>query len=106
MARTRTSLSSVSATMAFDAGEALGFAVAARQDHVDPIVRQDESAGAGLGRNLGRDRPHARRQDRRHVAGALRLDELAFPQRLAAGDRRARDRAGELLDGVGAVGTA
>ena len=72
----------------FDAGGLLGFAVAARQDHVDTVVRQDEAAGAGLGRDFGRDRAHAGRQDRRHEAGAVGLDQLGFADRLAGGERR------------------
>ena len=89
-----------------DAGEALRLAVAPGEDDVDPVVRQDEPSGTGFRRDFGRDGPHAGRQNGRHVAGALRLDELAFAQRLAAGDRHPRDRAGELLDGVGTVGLA
>ena len=74
---------------------------APRQDHVDAVVRQDEAAGAGFRRNFGRDRAHAGRQDRRHEAcGAVGLDQLGFADRFARGERRAGDRAGELLDRV------
>ena len=45
--------------------------------HVDPVVGQDEAAGAGFRRDLGRDRPHAGGQDRRHEARAVGLDQLA-----------------------------
>ena len=64
------------------------------------IIGQDESADAGLCRDLGRDRAHARRQNGRHVARALGLDQLGLADRLAGGERRARDRACELVDGV------
>ncbi len=55
------------------------------------VVRQDEAAGAGLRRNLRRDRAHAGRQDRGHEAGALGVDQLGLADRLAA-RRRARAR--------------
>ena len=45
--------------------------VAARQDHVDMVVRQDEAAGAGFRRHVHRYRAHAVRQDRGHEAAAL-----------------------------------
>ena len=80
------------------AGGFFGVAIAARQDDVDAVVRQDEAAGAGFRRNLRRDRAHAGRQDRRHEARALGVDQLGFADRLAGDERRARDRAGQRFD--------
>src|SRR6267142_266335 len=71
------------------------------QDHVDAVVRQDESASAVFRRDLGRDSPHAGRQDRRHEAGAVGLDQLLFADRFTRDEGRARDRAGDFRDGVG-----
>ena len=67
------------------------------KNDVDPVVRQDEAAGAGLGRDFGRDGAHAGGQDRRHEARSVGLDQLRLPDRLARDERRARDRAGDLL---------
>src|SRR6266540_7196048 len=83
-----------------DAGGLLGLLVEARQDDVDMIVRQDEAAGPGLRRDFGRDRALALRQDRRHVARARRLDQLGLADRLAGGERLARDRSAELVHRV------
>ena len=55
---------------------------AARHDHVDVVVRKDEAAGRGVGRDLGGDRALARGQDRRHEALAF-ADQLRAAQRLA-----------------------
>ena len=74
--------------------------IAAREDDVDVVVGQDESAGSGLGRNFERDREHARGQDGCHIAATRAFDQLGFADGLAGGKRRARDRARELLDGV------
>src|SRR5262245_29533738 len=80
--------------------------VPARQDDVDMIVRQDESAGTGLGRDFDRDRAHTLRQNGGHVARAAGLDQLGLADRLAGRERGARDRAGELIDGVGTIALA
>jgi len=87
----------------FDAGHFFGFAVAAGQHHVDAVIGQDESAGAGLGRDLGRGGAHSRRQNGRHVARALGLDDLVVAHRFARRHRDAHDRPRILLDGVGAL---
>src|SRR5262249_43802786 len=81
----------------------LGILVDARQDDVDVIVRQDEAAGAGFRRDVGRDRALALGQDRGHVARALRPDQPGLTDRLAGRERLARDRSGELIDGLRAL---
>jgi hypothetical protein len=63
-------------------------------------------AGTGLRRDLDRDGAHALRQDRGHVAGARAFDQLGLADRLAGGERCARDRAGEHVDGVGPLALA
>src|SRR6185295_16035502 len=83
-----------------------GFAVAARENHVDAVVRQDEAAGAGLRGDFGRDRAHALVEHGGHVARAVRLDQLGLADRFARDERRARDGAGKLLDRVGLVAAA
>src|SRR6185312_8240743 len=80
--------------------------VALGQDDVDAVVRQDEAAGAGLGRNLRRNGTHAGRQDGGHVAGPVRVHELGLADWLTRDEGRAGDLAGKLLQGVGAVGFA
>src|SRR5919202_6562449 len=54
------------------------------QDHVDLVARQNEAAGAGFGRNLGRDGAHPGGQDGRHDAALAGGDELLLLDRLAA----------------------
>ena len=81
-----------------------GMLLAAGEDHVDPVVRQDEAAGAGFRRDFGRHRARAARQDRGHEAGAGALDQLLLADRLARDDGVARDRAGDLGHRVRAVG--
>jgi hypothetical protein len=90
--------------MNVDAGLLFRFAVAAAQDHVDPVVGQDEAAGAGFRGDLGRERPHAGGQDRGHEARSVGLDEFSLANRLAGHHGGARDRAGQLLDGVRSLG--
>src|SRR4051812_43712210 len=85
-----------------DAAGAGGFVVAERADDVDAVVRQDEAAGrasaAGVDRH--RDGAHAGRQDRRQEARAVGLDQLLAPDRLAAEEAAAGERARGLLDAV------
>src|SRR5947208_2881500 len=80
--------------------------VAPRQDDVDMVVRENEAGGAGVGRDVDRDRPLALGQDRGHVPGALGFDQLGLSDRLAGGKRLTGDRARELIEGVGIVGSA
>ena len=80
--------------------------VALGKKHVDAVVRQDEAAGAGFRRDFGGNGPEAGGQDRRHEAGSVGLHQLLLADRLAGDERRARDRAGDLLDGVGLAGAA
>ena len=88
---------------ASSSGTASGFALAPREDDVDTVVRQDEAAGAVLRRNFGRERAHAGWQHRGHEARAIGFDQLGFADRLADDERRARDRSGELVEGLGPV---
>src|SRR6185437_4100356 len=74
--------------------------VAFRKNDVDPVVGQDEAAGAGLGRNLGGNGPHAGRQDRGHETRPVGLDQLGLANRLARDERRTRDRAHDLVGRV------
>ena len=76
------------------------------ENDVDPVVRQDKAAGAGLRRDFGRDRAHAGRQDRGHEAGTVGLHQFLLADRLARDERRARDRADDFLGGVGPIGAA
>src|SRR5262249_35519997 len=91
------------AGVSFDAGDFFLRPIPARENDVDVIVGQDESAGTGLRRDLDRDGPHARGQNCRHVAGAGGLDQFRFADRLAGGDRHARDRADQLIAALPAV---
>ena len=84
----------------------VGVLLALGKNHVDPVVRQDEAAGAGLRRNLGGDGAHAGGQDRRHEAGSVGLDQLLLADRFAGDEGRARDRAGDLRGGLGAFAAA
>src|ERR1035437_8735236 len=88
------------------AGAFIGVAFSACQNDVDMIVRQDESAGAGLRRNLRGDGAHAGRQDRGHEAGAFGIHELGLADRLAADEWIARDGPGQRFDGVRPIGLA
>src|ERR1035441_8935894 len=88
------------------AGAFIGVAFAACQNDVDMIVRQDESAGAGLRRNLRGDGAHAGRQDRGHEAGAFGIHELGLADRFAADEWIARDGPGQRFDGVRPIGLA
>src|SRR5262249_31256816 len=78
----------------------------ARQQHIDPIVRENEAACASLRRDLGRDRAHAAWQDGRHETGAVGLYQLLFADRLACDEWGARERAGELVRRVGTLSAA
>ncbi len=60
-----------------------------REDDVDAIVRQHETAGCAFDGDFGCDSAHSRRQDRRHETGARRRDELLFADRLARDERGA-----------------
>ena len=83
-------------------GAVLGL-LALGKNHIDPVVRQDEAAGAGFRRDFGGDGAHAGRQDRGHEAGAVGPDQLLLPDRLAGDERRARDRARDLGLGIRAI---
>src|SRR5262249_40340791 len=78
----------------------------AREYDVDVIVWKNEAGSAGVGRDVDRDRPLALGQDRGHVAGALGLDQPRLADWLAFGEGLARDRSGELIDGVRIVAPA
>ena len=84
-----------------------GIAVAARShDDVDPVIRQNEAAGAGFRRNLRGNCAHAGRKDRGHEAGALGVDQFGFTDRFARNEGRAHDHAGEIFDGLRPIGLA
>ena len=83
---------------------AVGVLLALGEQDVDAVVGQDESAGAGFRRNFGRDRPQAARQDCRHEAGAVGLDQLLLADRFAGDKGRAHDRTGDIPDGFGVAG--
>src|SRR6266446_2321499 len=61
--------------------------VVLRKNDVDPVVRQNKAAGAGLRRDFGRKGTHAGGQDRRHEARSIGLDQLLFTDRLACEER-------------------
>ena len=80
--------------------------LALRKDDIDPVVRQNKAAGAGLRRNFGGDSAHSGRQNRGHEARAIRLDQLRLANRLAGNEWCARDRAGNLGRCIGTIVTA
>ena len=55
---------------------------AACHDDVDIVIGKDEAAGRSIGRYLSGDRPHARRQHRRHETLAF-TDQLGSAKRFA-----------------------
>src|SRR6202008_2853581 len=71
--------------------------LAAGENDVDTVVGQDESAGAGLRRDLRRYRAISAGQDRGHEARAVSLHQFGFADRLAGNEGGARDRAGNLV---------
>ena len=55
----------------FDAGKLFRRLVAARQQNVDMVIREDEAAGAGIGCHIHRNRAHAVGQHRGQKAAGL-----------------------------------
>src|SRR5579875_3556298 len=79
---------------------AVALAIAAGENHVDVVVRQNEARRGAFRRNGDGNRAHARRQDRRHESRPVRSHQLGLANRLAGDERRARDRAVERAHGV------
>ena len=71
-----------------DAGCLFRGLVAARQQHIDVIVRQDEAAGAAVGRHFERHCAHALRQNGGQESAALGHHHLVVANRLSGAHRR------------------
>src|SRR6202142_2880834 len=72
-------------------GGFVGVGLAARQNDVDMIVRQNESAGAGFRRNLRGYGAHAGRQHPGHEAGSFGVHKLRLADRLSSDERISPD---------------
>ncbi len=66
-----------------------------RKDHVDAVVRKDESARAGVCADRNRDGAHSRRHGRCEEARGVRVHGVRVGDRFTRDERRAHDNAGD-----------